>query len=81
MTSKDLDRLARGPDPRARVAPPLPGERCPRCHRVAGRATHPCLLCAPALAPYEHRTDLRRAAIDAARLGGIAGWIARGGAS
>ncbi len=79
MTTKERDRLAVGPDPRSRVAPPAPVERCPRCHR-RGR-TLPCLLCAPQLVPHEHRSDLHRAAIDAARIGGIAAWLARGGAA
>jgi hypothetical protein len=54
MTSKELDRLASGPNPTSRVAPPGPGERCHRCHtRRAITGTRPCLLCAPELVPVE----------------------------
>lgn len=57
MTSKQLDRLARGPNPRARVPVPAPGERCPRHHGgVDAKSPHakPCLLCRPDLVPVEH---------------------------
>jgi hypothetical protein len=45
-TSKDLDALAKGPNPLARVIPPLPGERCPRCH-VTAPNEFGCVLCNP----------------------------------
>ena len=47
----ELEALAKGYDPRSRVAPPKPGERCPRCHRY--RATGPigCALCNPDAVP------------------------------
>jgi hypothetical protein len=52
MTSKLIDKLAAGPNPSSRVAPPQPGERCHRCHRrIAQGNSHPCLLCAPYLVP------------------------------
>lgn len=73
MTTKERDRRATGPDPSAHVARPVSGARCPRCHR-RGRGL-PCLLCAPALVPYAHRSDWRRCAVDAARLGGLAGRV------
>jgi hypothetical protein len=49
-TSRDIDRLARGPSPQERVGVPQRGERCPRCHRGVGNG-QPCLLCAPHLVP------------------------------
>lgn len=54
MTTKDRDRLARGPFPRLRIDVPKPGERCPRHHGgVEREPTRPCLLCAPHLVPVE----------------------------
>lgn len=52
MKTRDLDALAKGPDPLSRVAVPATGQRCPRCHgRVARGRSLPCLLCAPHLVP------------------------------
>lgn len=52
MTTRELDRLARGQNPRDRVAVPAVGERCPRCHqRVTKGQSRPCLLCCPELVP------------------------------
>jgi hypothetical protein len=45
---RQIERLARGPNPRDRVPVPLPGQRCPRCHGCAPRSDGiPCALCAP----------------------------------
>jgi hypothetical protein len=59
MTTKDRDRLAKGPNPRARIAPPAEGERCPRCHQrmAKGHTLRPCLLCNPDDVPLEFRSD------------------------
>lgn len=46
---KVRDLYARGPSPRRWVSIPAPGERCPRCHDIAGRK--PCLLCNPEAIP------------------------------
>lgn len=54
MKSKEIDQLAKGPNPLERVQPPGPGERCPRCHRRIRGGIVPCLLCAPHLVPKEH---------------------------
>lgn len=52
MNTATRDRLARGPNPRARVAIPTPGERCPRCHTTVGSLRQrPCLLCNTAGVP------------------------------
>lgn len=54
MRSKEIDRLAKGPNPRDRVAVPEEGERCPRCHqRITKGRSWPCLLCAPHLVPVQ----------------------------
>lgn len=54
MTSKERDKLARGPNPRSRIEPPKPGERCPRCHASAS-SDKPCLLHNPEAVPSEFR--------------------------
>ena len=47
-SSKELEKLARGENPRDRVPVPAVGERCPRCHRTVSAArSWPCQLCAP----------------------------------
>lgn len=63
-TPGELDVLARGPHPRDRVSPPLPGTRCPRHHGGAG--SRPCLLCRPEDVPWT--TWLRPEEKEALRL-------------
>lgn len=47
--TRQIDRLAAGPNPRSRVPVPKRGERCPRCH--SGAQDRACLLCRPDLVP------------------------------
>lgn len=56
MKSRELEHLARGPDPRSRVDVPKVGGRCPRHHDTVERGQYakPCLLCRPDLVPVEH---------------------------
>jgi hypothetical protein len=49
LLTRQLDRLAAGPNPRSRVPVPKRGERCPRCH--SGAQDRACLLCRPDLVP------------------------------
>ena len=46
MTTKDKDKLAKGPNPRDRIAVPKHGTRCPRCHVRAPKGER-CDLCDP----------------------------------
>lgn len=53
-SSETIDYLASEPYPRERVAAPIEGQRCPRCHRRIGMGrSHPCALCAPMAIPAE----------------------------
>ena len=54
--TRTIDALAKGPNPRERVAIPEHGKRCPRHHGVVDLISsyaHPCLLCRPDLVPVE----------------------------
>ena len=46
MTSKQLDQLAKGPNPNY-TTPPARGERCHRCHSRIGTKPDRCALCNP----------------------------------
>lgn len=63
LSSKELEQLARGDNPRERMPVPAVGKRCPRCHRtVDASRSWPCQLCSPERADVA----LKRSAVAAA---------------